>query len=118
VDSDFKHIKDSLDSLLENVVELFPDDPLATLRLRIITLTLEFLNLMSEVEDGDFETQQKYIPLCSIICKLFTDFLVYERFLASDPNNIIGDDDSLDEDFDQFEDMLSLLKNWQVKAEA
>ena len=118
MDPDFKQIKGSLDSLLTNVQELFPDDPLATLRLRIITLTLEFLNLMSEVDDGDFETQKKYIPLCRVICQLFSDFLVYERFLEADANNIIGVDDSLDEEFNQFEDMFKVLKDWKVKAEA
>ena len=112
MDPDFKQIKESLDGLLMGAEELFPDDPLATLRLRIITLTLEFLNLMGEVEKDDYETQKKYIPLCRIICQVFSDFLVYERTLIPPAE---GGEDT---EFDQFEDMFRLLKDWQIKAEA
>jgi hypothetical protein len=112
MDPDFKQIKDSLDGLLMSAEDFFPDDPLATLRLRIIKLTLEFLNLMSQVDDKDFETQKKYIPLCSVICQVFSDFLIYERTLRP---ALVGDEES---EFDQFEDMFRLLKDWQIKAEA
>ena len=111
MDPDFKQIKESLDSLLISAEDFFPDDPLATLRLRIIKLTLEFLNLMAQVDDKDFETQKRYIPLCSTICAVFSDFLVYERTLESAA-------EEEDSEFNQFEDMFRLLKDWQIKAEA
>ena len=65
---------------------------------------------MSQVDDKDFETQKRYIPLCSTICQVFSDFLIYERTLEP-----AGEEDS---EFNQFEDMFRLLKDWQIKAEA